>query len=162
MCAPLEIPHEVIQQVFLNAMTNSSWVSGGQKWPGSEPNLWQVIYDDGPWHVIDQWSVAPGTNNSFGSVIIYFENIPVWMMQFHGEYDQECGDFVKLALLDSYRRREFRAGRGRNGFQNEKLVYLTTYYQPASFASFNFLEEVYDFRTDERLGWHRVSGMALI
>ena len=151
-----------IREIFFRVMTTSSWASGGKKRPGPEPESWQVAFDEESWHVRDQWFVIPGTNRTLGKIIVFFGKTPVWVMQFHGEYTKEASDFVKQVVLASYHARKFRGGRGRNGTQNERLVYLTTHYQPASFTSFNFLEEVYDFRTNECQGWHRVSGMVLI
>ena len=153
-----------IRENFFRAMLESSWASGGEaKASVGQPFTKHVSWTDkGDWIVIDRWTSVPASNLSYGSTTIFFCGIPVWIVQFHGEYTKEASDFVKQVILASYNARKFRGGRGRHMSQNDSLVYMTTHYQPASFASFNFLEEVYNFHTNERQGWHRISGMALI
>ena len=162
-----------IQEVFFRAMLESSWASGGEAHDSvGLPFTKHVSWRDGHWIVIDRWTSIPGSDVSYGSTTIFFQGRPVWIKHFEGEYTKEASALVKQALLAAWSQQRFYAARGESrfiGVDAPGLVYFNHLDGPRHgdqaldpFAKFSCYEEVYDLGTEERLGWHRVSGMALI
>ena len=158
-----------IREVFFRAMLENSWASGGEARASvGQPFTKHVPWTDGgDWIVIDRWTSIPASNRSYGSITIFYCGIPVWIVQFHGEYTKEASELVKQALIRTWEARRFRASRG-EGFSQNGLTYINDVARPRDgdaeldpFAKFTCYEEVYD-SDRRRLGWHRVSGMILI
>ncbi|MFH1315840.1 MAG: hypothetical protein ABIH67_05615 [Candidatus Uhrbacteria bacterium] len=160
---------EQIRENFFRAMLENSWASGGEAMTSvGQPFTKHVSWTDGgDWIVIDRWTSVPASNFSRGSTTIFFCGIPVWFVHFHGEYTKEASKLVKQALIRTWEARRFRASRGEI-FSQGGLTYINDVARPRDgdgsldiFAKFACYEEVYDADRN-RLGWHRVSGMALI
>ncbi len=168
-----------IREIFFRAMLESSWASGGESMViPSEPHTKCVVWTDGGhWMVVDKWTSIPGSNASYGSTIVYYKGRPVWMKHFEGEYTKEASALVKQALLAAWSKRNFHASRGAPSFSGkitgvselDGLVYINdvgpSRFGDAGmddFAKFSCYEEVYRADDQTRVGWHRVSGMALI
>ena len=158
-----------IHEVFFKAMLESSWASGGTAIDSvGQPFTKHVSWtDEGDWIVIDRWTSVPASNFSYGTTTVFFCGIPIWFVQFHGEYTKEASALVKQALLTTWRRGVFNAARGEH-LSQDGLTYINQVALPRdgddsldSFSKFACYEAVYDTERN-RHGWHRVSGMALI
>jgi len=158
-----------IRENFFRAMLESSWASGGEAKPSvGQPFTKHVSWTDGgDWIVIDRWTSVPASNISHGLTTIFFCGIPVWFVRFHGEFTKEASELVKQVLLTTWRSGVFNAARGVN-LSQDGLTYINDVARPKdgdgsldSFAKFVCYEAVYN-ADRKRLGWHQVSGMALI
>jgi hypothetical protein len=137
------------------------WVSN--KAPLKYPTLpwaWQTMYYDSPWRVTDTWEKTGWTNQTGGVIRIYFENTPVWMMQYFGAYSPEVIQFLKSALFENYRQHIFIGGRGPWKYRYENLEYCNEIAEDSSFQNFHGIETVW--RDGILVGEHRYHGGLMI
>ena len=94
--------------------------------------------------------------------VVSFEDIPVWMMQYFGEYDKEAIPCLKAALRVAYERKEFNGGRGPNLFRYGGCVYRNFPDDVRSIPEyFSGSEEIRGTSSTAR-GWHRYQGGLMI
>jgi hypothetical protein len=119
---------------------------------------------------------------SGGQTVIYFQNIPVWLMQYQGwceDDDPEVIAFLKEALCIAYEQRHFFGGRGPKEYNKSRLASAPTqrrlqYYNGGygtsstgneSFDKFigrEWIEELDGTLHGVKVFWHRYQGMLLI
>lgn len=75
------------------------------------------------WFAIDQWVISPGRRGSFGNTILYHHGIPVWCMQYTGEYPDEVRRFLKGALFHTFSSKEWCGGRGPKEYGGTGRIY---------------------------------------
>lgn len=119
-------------------------------------------YVKGPWKVSDPYLVTPLSSFSGGTTIISYEGVPVWMMQYFGQYPKEAVPCLKAALRTAYENRQFFGGRGPESFGYGPFRY--TNYSPRNVWKnhrfgdrFNGDEEVRE-NGGKLLGWHTYHG----
>lgn len=95
----------------------------------------------------------------FGTMIMWHGASPVWQMSYRGVISAVCAPFLKCALTEAYRQKEFRGGRGprdvRSGdkpgdFQYVNMLCLGTF---ASFAGEEYLYVLGRKKTKESAGY---------
>lgn len=101
---------------------------------------------------------------SYGQTTIWFDGIPVWGMQYYGEWN--CDNerivipFLKKALFMAYENLEFIGGRGPCRFNEGDLHYTNA--SIGDFTGFQGEESIYDYeQSSRRVFWHRYAGMLL-
>lgn len=110
---------------------------------------------------------------SGGETVILVDNVPVWLMQYHGwceSDDHETLTFLKEALTAGYTSGEFHGGRGPEHFakvDGRSWVYVNRPH--GSFENFRGEEAIFDEGACEAgvdilsgsLFWHRYQGILL-
>lgn len=130
------------------------------KLPGSH----LIEYVNGPWKVVDVYHTTHG-EMSYGTTHLSFEDIPVWMMQYWGEYPVEMIPTLKLALAECYRINVWNGGRGPEWFEDEEFVYHNVVESGSCFEVSSSGKETIVRRADEERsvdGWHRYHSLWLI
>ena len=114
--------------------------------------------------LMDEYFVHPETKQSFGTTVIYANNVPAWQMSYAGHYVKEAIPFLKEALMAAYSSGEFRGGRGPSSYddQDSGLAYVNAVSgMDTLFHEFFGYEEIRDSGA-KRVGVHVYSGMCLI
>src|SRR3989344_7101683 len=79
-----------VETVFFEAM-NAGYANSPKKRTISElPGSKLIQYDRWPWNVMDTYLVTPLSSSSGGMTVITYEEVPVWMMQYFGRYDEDA------------------------------------------------------------------------
>lgn len=137
--------------------------------PGSKT----TTYVEGPWGVIDTYLVTPLGSRSGGMTVISCKDIPVWMMQYLGQYDEEAIPCLKAALRAAYVENQFFGGRGPDEFVHGEFIYrneIDRSYR-SDFQNSNFFkgyEKIQKRARDAQgamgavMGWHSYQGMMMI
>lgn len=149
-----------IERVFFSAMQNG-YASAAQEasvpgMPGSK----LIEFRQGIYTVKDFWFVAPNTNQSSGQTIIWADDVPVWQMQYMGEYREEAIPFLKQALRYCYKDGYFYGGRGPRLYvaNTDGFKYINNS-DPSGFSYFMGSETIY--KDNVCLGSHRYQGSVL-
>lgn len=149
-----------IERVFFAAMQNGYASATKAITAPGMPGSKLIEFKQGIYTVKDIWFVAPNTPRSFGQTIIWANNIPVWQMQYMGEYPEEAIPFLRRALRSNYEVSRFYGGRGPkfyfanpNGF---KYINVT---DVSEFRYFLGNEVIY--KNDVYFGSHRYQGSVL-
>jgi len=138
--------HSEVQDMFFEAMTagHASLTSPSSPAKGTIVELRgskTFTHARIPWKVVDVYLVTPLSTRSGGMTVISYEGVPVWMMQYFGEYEKQAISCLKAALREAYSRDEFIGGRG-----PLKLVYGKYEYQNhpvlSTFERFSGFESV--------------------
>jgi len=117
-------------------------------------------YVRGPWKVTDVYFVTPLGSQSGGTTVISYEGVPVWMMQYFGEYQKVAIPCLKAALRHAYARREFNGGRGTDFFDYGEDIYYRNFVQ-GTFDNFSGHECITDNDGNE-IGQHRYHGGIMV
>ncbi len=155
-----------MKDVFFEGM-NAGYANSSKKksvlWlPGSKT----IEYIRGPWRVIDTYHVTQLSSRSGGTMIISYEEDPVWMMQYFGEYEEDAIPCLKAALRDAYTKKNFFGGRGPFEFVHGDFVYQNPP-EKSRYCEFGELfygeESVCNKNKGGRLcGWHTYHGGSMI
>ncbi len=95
----------------------------------------------GGYHFADRWGTDPHSGRPSGSLFITHWGIPVWGMWVGGEpYSKDVFPFLRTALMESYRKREFCGGRGPQTFQADSLLYTNEF--EGTFERFSGSEQI--------------------
>ncbi len=151
-----------VEDFFFSAMATGSWAAGGKATTISDlPGFKVIPVRQGDFYLLDYYSLTPGSRRSAGSVTIWWQGIPVWIMHFGGEYPREAIHLVKTALMEAYTNRLFMGGRGVTSLSDPIFAY-TNVPRKRDFADFAGREFVRLLATGEQVGWHNYWGMSLI
>lgn len=122
-------------------------------------------YERGEYLYIDTYFT--NGEQSGGQTIIYINNVPAWLMQYHGwckNDDKVVLDFLKHVLAKAYESRVFYGGRGSpyERLLKNDLIYGNVW--SGSFNHFHGEEAIYKLTEErrERLFWHKFSGVTLL
>ncbi len=162
----VDVTLEQIEDVFFKAMQSgyaSSKNSPKQVIEGF-PGYKCIKFDSGEFTVIDAYCVTPLSNMSSGFTTIWFNDVPVWTMNYGGQYSSDCIPLLKLVLQTTYRDHIFRGGRGPFRYaspDNSRLIYFNDVEAESDFTQFAGRESMILEGIGEA-GFHRYFGMALI
>ncbi|MFC1594804.1 DUF5680 domain-containing protein [Patescibacteria group bacterium] len=117
-------------------------------------------FQEGDFTLLDYW-FATYSQKSFGQTVIWYMEIPVWMMTYFGTYEEEAIPFLKKALYEAYKNDEFFGGRGPQSFTDDDMTYYNVIRQ-IGFDKFNGYEAIMHTRHGRSLGWHEYHGMVLL
>lgn len=155
-----------IQAIFFEAMLAGYAASGKLKkgtiaeLPGSKL---VPPYVRGPWKVTDPYLVSPVSAGSSGMTVISYDDVPVWMMTYQGEYDKKVIPCLKAALHAAYASNTFFGCRGPRRFTHGNYVYLNVVDRVNNDFSrlFRGMEWIDTLGGKER-GWHAYQGGSLL
>ena len=130
------------------------------------PNNQTIEYKRGQWRVVDTYHVTQLGPRSGGTTLIAYEETPIWMMQYFGEYEKEAIQCLKAALRTAYENKQFFGGRGPESFQCGEYVYTNSsprnVWRNHNFGDrFNGEEEICDSRA-RLYGWHTYQGGGML
>lgn len=150
-----------IQSFFFKAMVEG-YVAGGQKIEIADmPGYKALPFRDGNLYLLDRYCVTPNSPKSAGTTTIWFKDVPVWVMNYGGFYEESAIAFLKRALRKTYEAGQFVGGRGPLVYVEGSLVYVN---QPRlnDFAKFEGREEVFNAKGVTSLGFHEYWGISLL
>lgn len=159
--------------VFFEAM-NAGYAADA---PKKQSILWlpcnkTIEYKRDPWRVVDTYHVTKLGPRSGGTTVISYEETPVWMMQYLGQYDESAIPCLKAALRAAYAEKKFFGGRGPERFVCDRLIYLNEVDRSyrGDFQDSNFFKGYEKIQRQgsgpngapgETLGWHSYQGMMM-
>lgn len=150
-----------IQTFFFKSMTEG-WTTKDQKIEITDmPGYKAIPFRNGDFYLLDRYCVTPRSTKSAGTTTIWFQNIPVWLMNYGGFYEDGAILFLKQALRETYERGQFVGGRGPLTYTDGSSVYVN---KPLlnNFSKFEGREEVFDTKSGASLGFHEYWGMSLL
>ncbi len=148
-----------IQSFFFRAML-AGWAKGTKAIDCPQMSGYKKILSyDGAFTLSDRYCVAQDGKRSVGTTTIWFRHLPVWVMNYGGQYEDCAIPHLKHALMHTYTRGIFIGGRGPETFIEDSLVYNNRAH--GGFAKFDGRESVYDCANGRPLGFHEYWGMSL-
>ncbi len=152
-----------VRSFFFMAMSEG-WAAAGDKKIviADMPGYKALSFRDGDFYLLDRYCVNPNTLKSAGTTTIWFQGIPVWVMNYGGFYEEEEIAFLKRALLWTYQRCIFVGCRGLNGYVEgleSSLLYVNHF--RGDFARFDGHEEIFRVKNGASLGFHEYEGMSM-
>ena len=159
-----DLTPQSVEKVYWEAM-KYGWGSGEIKKQTAPllPGYKCIHFASGKFDVLDAYCKTPFNNRSTGFTLIWFNKIPVWTMNYGGEYTKEVILFLKLALQRIMTERIFMGGRGPSVFYHNGFPGLTyrNEVQENSFLKFAGREEIRNANS-LLLGYHDYQGLCLI
>ncbi len=127
------------------------------------PGSHVIEFKNGPWKVVDVYHTTVG-EMSYGTTHLSFEDTPVWMMQYWGEYPEEMIATLKRALSQSYVNGFWNGGRGPEWFKDDEFEYHNVVERGSCFEVSSTGKETIVRRGEERSadGWHRYNSLWLL
>lgn len=161
----VQVDAQAVEQLFFEAM-KSGWATPAPKvtipdLPGSK----SIPFRRDDFTLIDYYFVAPGSDSSYGSTIIWVANRPVWVMHYGGWYKKEAIPFLKAALRETYSQNLFIGGRGPKEYQEKDTPFLYRNHTmdfTSYFTDFHGSEDVVNTKTNKIVGVHRFFGGLMI
>ncbi len=151
---------EKIKKFFFRAMM-AGWVNDDKKTTiANMPGYKQIPFREGNFFLLDRYCVNHSSQKSAGTTTIWFENNPVWVMNYNGFYDKCVFAFLKSILCRTYTDQQFYGGRGPFIYIEGSLIYINEL-KLNDFSKFEGHEKVIDMKFGLR-GEHEFSGMSLL
>lgn len=120
----MAVTWQEVRDFFFRAM-RQGYAGKGKPQPVPDmPGFKRQVYEENHFRLVDQWGSNTDSNVSAGITTIWYEGKIVFLMTYSGAYDEEAIPFLKKALLEAYRCKEFNGGRGPKFFKKGKLIYL--------------------------------------
>ena len=150
-------------QAFYLFASAKGWAGGGVKTTIPElPGSKVITVEEGPLRYVDLYYIYPGSEGSFGQTVIWIHDggqelwLPAWGMQFGGRYPERVIAFLKAALNQNYKAKEFTGGRGPLQFKQGNLEYHN-HPDPGKkgFDDFKGEEEVLEDGVQSGFHWYR-------
>ncbi|HEY0964604.1 MAG TPA: DUF5680 domain-containing protein [Candidatus Paceibacterota bacterium] len=142
------------EQFFYEAMlrgyAGSSTKGESAELPGSRT----IEFKDGSWRILDLYMVSAAGPGSGGTTTLWYEDIPIWMMQYVGQYEERAIPCLKAALAKAYGSLHFEGGRGPKLFFHDGLHYVNESAGDGFFGHSYGREFIY-IPEGEYLGFHR-------
>lgn len=160
-------PDEV-KEVFFKASLQG-WVGEAKKIIIPEfPGYKVIVWEESDWRYLDMYFVVSNTSQSYGTTIVWFKGVPVFIMSYGGWYDKEVIPFLKEALQLNYQQKRFLGGRGpliHYQSSNSGNTNLLAYFNNPkwmSVDSFDGWEEIAERATGKRKGYHEYWGRFIL
>ncbi len=149
-----------IETVFLRAMATGWTEDGNERIIPDLPTAKGIPFTLGDFQVLDYYFVSPGSDKSAGTTTIWYKGVPVWVMNYGGEYAKDAIPFLKSCLnrayVDEYR---FYGGRGPAFVRGERFTYVNQI-ERGNFIDFVGEERIFDL-SEVCFGYHWYRGMTL-
>ncbi len=151
-----------IQAFFFKAMS-AGWAANGKETAtdNNAPGYKLISFSDGDYRLVDRYCVNSESSKSAGTTTIWFKDIPVWIMNYGGFYDESAITCLKRALEKTYSAGDFVGGRGPSIYTDGSLTY-TNKPRLNDFNKFEGCEEIVDTESKKLLGFHEYWGMSLL
>ena len=148
-----------VQEVFFKGMIRG-WAAGCDKFAVPDmPGYKEISYQEGKFRLLDRYCISR-SKKSAGTTTIWYEDDPIWVMNYGGYYVSRAMGIVKNAIRDNYQDKIFFGGRGPFIHVEGTLIYTN---RPVvnNFAKFEGREEVLDTEFGILLGFHDCWGFSL-
>ena len=110
--------------------------------------------------MLDRWCVSSAGNRVAGTITIWHKDVPVWVMQYGGGYDQRAEHFLRMILTVAYEERRFHGGRGLTSHTHGSFSYMNKP-RKNTFGDFEGSEYIIH-RQHGHLGRYDYRGMLLV
>ena len=153
----------LVQAFFFKAMIEG-WAVSGQKINIPDlPGYKAVPFRDGDFYLLDCYCVTPHSSKSAGTTTIWFQGVPVWIMNYGGVYEERAIAFLKSMLRRAYENLLFVGGRGPYRCSDGSFFYMNNPC-PNDFYKFRGREEIFIMEGGNiiSLGFHEYWGMSLM
>jgi hypothetical protein len=109
-------PKNFTQQLnaFIVRAKAATYIGDGERTKSSRPESRDLAYEESPFSYLDSYF---GTVDFIGEEVVYFENQPVWAMNYYGRIIQpekitgaEVGKILKTSLSEMYKEGRFLGG----------------------------------------------------
>lgn len=151
-----------IELFFFKAMVEGYATQSSRKTKVVDmPGYKEIRFQDGDYLLVDRWCVNPHSPKSAGATTIWFQNFPVWLMNYGGFYEESAVATLKRALSKTYEAHQFIGGRGPILYEEGELVYMN-HPDHNDFTEFDGCEEVFDAESGTSFGYHKYWGMSLL
>lgn len=160
----VQVDVQTVKRFFFEAM-KSGWAMPVPKSPiPSLPGSKSIPFRIGEYQLLDYYFIAPGSDSSYGTTVIWVAERPVWVMHYGGWYKKEAIPLLKAALRETYLQNQFVGGRGPREYreENSPLLYRNHIEADNSFTAFHGFENVVDTEYGSILGEHRYFGGLMI
>ncbi len=154
-----------VQDSFFDAMMAGYAGAAQEKEKPDLPGLKVIEWTNeycGSWRVLDSYLVSSLGQYSGGTTTIWYNDTPIWMMQYMGYYREEAIPCLKAALRANYERKEFNGGRGPQVFRQDGLIYLNTTTSNNFYGDAHGEEKIVSEDGRTTLGEHRYHSTYLI
>ncbi|MCK5021786.1 MAG: hypothetical protein KAR54_00875 [Candidatus Pacebacteria bacterium] len=121
-----------------------------------------ILFKSGKFSVLDAYCVTPLSNKSLGTITIWLDNVPVWVMQYGGFYPKKVVPFLKLALQSTILNEKFIGGRGPSLFKHKDYPNLSYVNNPEVNDFTIFWGKEWITEDAQPLGYHYYNGIILI
>lgn len=149
-----------IESIFFKAMLEG-YVFGVKKIRIPDlPGYKAIPFRDGDYYVLDHYCVTSNSLKSAGTTTIWYQDVPVWVMNYGGFYEESAISFLKSALRLQYEERQFNGGRGPLVHTDGTLIYRNMS-SPNDFSGFQGRENIHNVY-GILLGYHDYWGMSLL
>lgn len=152
---------------FYSAMSGSqSYAGGGKATPIPDMPGWKGFeVTEGRYRLQDRYtsvSVDVFGAVSLGQTVLWSGEKTQFFMAYQGCYPKEVVPFLKETLLDTYKKKIFHGGRGIMSVYNGHDVYSNCVeWFDKTQNNFRGTEQILDFKTEKRVGYHHYWGMFL-
>ncbi len=137
------------------------------------PGAKVIPFNSAPWEVDYEWSDTPLGPRCGGTKTIFYEGIPVWMLQCLGQYSEEALPCLMAALRTACAEKKFFGGRGPEEFTLGEYVYRNEVERAyrGNFENSDFFQGYErvtrvtgnaDGSLGKVVGWHSYQGMMMI
>lgn len=133
------------------------------------PGSVEITFTKGPWKVADKYFKTSLGRRSGGGMVMSYEEVSVWMMQYLGQYDKAAIPCLKAAIHVAYAEKKFFGGRGPERFEYDGYIYrneIDRRYR-TGFQTSNYFEGYETIKTargvpEKCFGWHSYQGMMML
>jgi len=159
----MSIALDQVKEFFFVAMMQGYVGNKSKVKIASMPGFKEIDVIAGLWRCLDRYCVNSVSRKSAGTTTIWFENDPVWIMNYSGWYDESAIDFLKSALRSNYEKSIFVGGRGPTYFfeSGSPFTYSNFGCIGMTFARFQGQEQI-NALNHGNLGYHNYWGMSLL
>lgn len=158
---------EEVQRFFFRAQRHGWAADAASHLVPDMPGYKEISFREGNFTMIDRYCVNSDSKKSAGMKTIWFQDMPVWVMNYGGWYDKAVIPFLKDALCVAYAEETFFGGRGPLAFRegdDPQFQYLIYSNSPCKndFREFRGSECIVAEDVQTLLGSHTYSGMSLL
>ena len=128
-------------------------------------NYHGISFRDGPngdFLLVESYTSTPGSDKFFGSIGIFYQDVPIWFMSYLGYYEEKATSILKQALRLAYEKRNFLGGRGPRTFTLNSQRYWNNPAGSSTFRDFRGVEGAMSTRGLSQLGHLEYFGGSLI
>ncbi len=156
----MRIDMDEVQEFYIEAMLAGFLGNAPRRPVLGKPDFLQIEIERGQYRLLDEYQKTQGSTYSFGSIMIWSSDVPVWGMSFSGHYSKEARRVVKAAMRAALEKGMFVGGRGLQDFSLNGLRY-TNQFGRWDFRDFDGNESVYDHTNLLSHGRQRYHGHAV-
>jgi hypothetical protein len=147
--------------IFFEAMQQGYASSPPKRTLDEMPGAKTIKFELEKWRVLDTYIVTPAGNYSGGTTCLWYDQVPVWMMQYIGEYRPDAIPCLKAALRENYQKKKFYGGRGPEFTHFDDYTYINQV-EENDFNKRVLGEETIFDAAGKKVGWHRYQAVWMV